>query len=225
MLIIHFVFKSSNTDQTLFRHPYLEQIGFVINNELKVLICEGCGCACTPKGIKDHLNKKHQNGKDKRSIDQAQVQAICDAQHITASLPIPDPTQVHLQFLGLRIHEGFGCAQCNYICGEVSSLETHYKQQADHPGQPPSSPPKIHYQHLTGRGKGSTFLKVTPRAVPTSTDILEDMIADLRKAANSAGGDPASKLNARQINPWMLTTKWYLHVEGADPLALKVRLG
>ncbi|KZP15412.1 hypothetical protein FIBSPDRAFT_958918 [Athelia psychrophila] len=93
--------------------------------------------------------------------------------------------------------------------------------QADHPGQPPSSPPKIHYQHLTGRGKGSTFLKVTPRAVPTSTDILEDMIADLRKAANSAGGDPASKLNARQINPWMLTTKWYLHVEGADPLALK----
>ncbi|KZP15004.1 hypothetical protein FIBSPDRAFT_750856 [Athelia psychrophila] len=39
--------------------------------------------------------------------------------------------------------------------------------------------------------------------------------------ANSAGGDTASKLNARQINPWMLSTKWYLHVEGSDALALK----
>ncbi|KZP18978.1 hypothetical protein FIBSPDRAFT_744600 [Athelia psychrophila] len=47
------------------------------------------------------------------------------------------------------------------------------------------------------------------------------MIAEIRKAVDSAGGDSASNLNSRQINPWMLSTKWYLHVEGADASALK----
>ncbi|KZP07970.1 hypothetical protein FIBSPDRAFT_965178 [Athelia psychrophila] len=103
----------------------------------------------------------------------------------------------------------------------MSSLVTHYKQQSDHPSQPPNSPPTIHYQQLTTGGKGSAFFKVTPRVVPNNTDVVEDMMAEIRKAVNSAGSDLASNLNSRQINPWMLSTKWYLHVEGADASELK----
>ncbi|KZP14432.1 hypothetical protein FIBSPDRAFT_959644 [Athelia psychrophila] len=206
---------------TLLRQPYLESIGFVINQELHILICEGCGVSCTPKGVKEHINKKHKNGKGKATVDQVQVQTICDENHIAALLPIPDSAQAHIEYLGLHLDSGLHCTKCDYICREVSTLETHYKQQAGHSGQPPKGLPMIPCQRLTLHGKGSSFFQVIPREAPGKVDTVEAMLADLRKAVNSAGSDSASKLNARQINPWMLSTKWYLHVEGADTTTLK----
>ncbi|KZP31069.1 hypothetical protein FIBSPDRAFT_977040 [Athelia psychrophila] len=210
---------SEHTHTALLRLPYLEQLGLVINQELKVLICEGCAYAFPPKGVKEHINKKHKNAKVKSAIDQTQVQSICDQHHVLADLPILDPASDHVQYLGLALHSGLKCGHCAFICGEMSTLETHYKKESDHPAQPPTSPTNIHYQQLAFRGKRSKFFTVQPRQVPTKVDAVEVMIAELRKAANSAGGDATSNLNSRQINPWMLTTKWYLSAapSGAAP--------
>lgn len=201
------------------REPYLEQLGFVINTELKAIICEGCKFAYPPAKVKEHIQKKHATTKI--VVDMAQVKVICDKHHVTDILPTIDLSSPHTEYLGLAMHQGLGCMECEVVCGTVKSMAQHYKTGVNHPKQAPEALREVHYQQLTTGKKQSKFFEVTPRQVPTIVDAVEDMIAELRKAANSAGGDATSNLNSRQINPWMLTTKWYLHVEGADALALK----
>lgn len=203
----------------LIRDPYLAALGLVINNELKVIICEGCKYVISPKKVKKHILKKHPTSDIK--INLKYVLKICTEHGINMVLPVINSEIQHIEYLGLKLHSGFSCKYCEHVCGTIGSLGNHYTNTSDH-GKAPRTAPRVHYQRLTAQGlKGSTFFKVLPRASLSVVTPIESMLSDLRKAADKVGSQPASKLNARQIDPWMLSTKWYLHVEGTDSTTLK----
>jgi hypothetical protein len=126
---------------------------------------------------------------------------------------------VYDEFSGLTLQEGIYCNECPKVMGTMGSASTHYSTA--HSGiKKPKDLPIGHYQQLN-RGLDRVLFRVIPRSRhATSSD--EMLVATLRAETDKAFTEAIqnSNLNARAVTPWLLSTKWHLHIDGYDPREL-----
>jgi hypothetical protein len=134
--------------QDIDRHPYLDSIGFVVNNVISALICEPCKWAIKPGQVQGHMNDTHHEAGV--HIDADQLQEALELLDVSETLPEAPKGQIFPEIVGLAIQEGFQCHHCDKAQGASSSMEKHHRQH--HLDQPlPNAWPKCYLQHITTR--------------------------------------------------------------------------
>jgi hypothetical protein len=199
----------------LYSHPYLDTIGFVVNRALNSLICEPCKVAVTPAHVQGHLDTAHK-GCSMKINSEAFADAV-EAMEVSENLP-QTPTGPDLQeFAGLELHSGLRCRACPAIANGMNAMGVHYSKF--HRGLvKPKDFPSVHFQRLNNGVGSSAKFEVRRRKLkaPSPDEVL---IATIRTETDKAFAkelDP-SHLNARAVSPWLLSTKWHLHVAGHIP--------
>jgi len=188
----------------------------VVNTILRCLICEHCGVAICPAHAQGHLHNKHPLCKFK--IDEEQFQMAVDEMDVEEELPeIAGGGPPMPEFAGLQCHKGLLCKHCNKVVGTESSMAKHYTN--DHAEvQKPKIFEEVDYQQLhQGSGSGRTIFQVElqPRKdVPPDAVLVARLRAETDKAFEE--DIDISDVNSQGINPWLLTTKWHLHVDGYE---------
>jgi hypothetical protein len=142
--VIHFdIF--TNPFQDIDRHPYLDTMGFVVNNVICSLICEPCKWAITPSQAQGHLNETHPDAN--LHIDQDQFQVALDELEVPATLPQPPDGGIFPKVVGLAICQGYQCHHCDKALGTLGSMDRHHHDC--HHNQPiPTMWPDCHLQQL-----------------------------------------------------------------------------
>lgn len=187
----------------------------ISNNSLHCLICESCGYSVFPEEVQSHLRTSHPSAGFK--VNGVQLQQAVEDLDIVPHLPELDGGEAFDEFAGLTLHKGIFCNECPKIMGTPGSAKVHYS--IAHRGVvKPKHLPTGYYQQLR---KGLGLFRVNPRSRSTiSSDekLVEEIRAETDKAFMEVMG--ASCLNARGVTPWLLSTKWHLHVDGHDPAEL-----
>ena len=192
----------------------------VVNDPLCCLICEPCKVALLPDEAQSHLDKQH--GESELEIDQPVFKKALDIMGVMDVFPEPGFGGPECPaFGGLGIKQGYRCEECEQALGTKASSAKHYSKV--HPGiKKPKELPDIYTQCLNyGAGPARTLFEVLPFDTP-DTNSDEMLVASLRAETDKSfqqSIDP-SLLNARGISPWLLSTKWHLHVAGYDPREL-----
>lgn len=189
----------------------------ISNDSLYCLICEDCGCGVQPHEVRSHLSTSHPTAGFKVNNEELQ-QAIEDLD-IAPSFPDLNSDIVYEEFAGLTLHVGIYCQECPKVMGTSGSANVHYSTA--HIGiTKPKNLPTGYYQKLR-RGTNGALFRVNPqsKSVISSDEVLvEQLRAETDK--NFADILESSDLNARAVTPWLISTKWHLHVEGHDPAEL-----
>ena len=192
----------------------------VVNDLLCSLICEPCKIALLPHEAQGHPDNQHETSQ--LAIDPMVFKKVLDIMGVLDEFPEPGfggPTCP--EFGGLAPKQGYRCEECEKPLGTKASSAKHYSKA--HPGiKKPKELPDIYFQCLNrGTGPAQTLFEVLPFDTP-DTDSDEMLVASLRAETDKSfqqSIDP-SLLNARGISPWLLSTKWHLHVAGYDPREL-----
>jgi hypothetical protein len=198
--------------QELYSHPYLDIISLIVNRRLNSLICEPCKIAIPPAHVQGHLDSAHKSSGFK--INCAAFADAVQAMEVSDNLPQTPIGPNLVEFAGLRCHIGLRCRACPTIANGIDAMGVHYSKV--HRGLvKPKDFPSVHFQRLHNGVGNSAKFEVHPRDLqaPSSDQIL---IAAIRAETDEALCrvlDP-SRLNARAISPWLLSTKWHLHVAG-----------
>lgn len=121
------------------------------------------------------------------------------------------------EFAGLQRHRGYLCKHCKKVVGTKGSMAKHYTNE--HPEvQKPKEFEIVDYQQLhQGGGRGQMIFQVEPR--PQKAMSPDDLlVATLRAETDKAFEEEIelSDVNSRGVNPWLLTTKWHMHVDGYE---------
>lgn len=199
-------------------HPSLDVIGFIVNRALNSLICVPCKVAILPAHVQSHLDVSHKGSGLK--INSLAFADAVEAMGVPESLP-PTPTGPDLQeFAGLELHDGLRCGSCPAITNGMPAMGVHYSKY--HKGiVKPKDFTSVKFQRLNNGVMHNTKFEVRPRNLKAPSPD-EALIATMRAETDEAfakGLDPA-RLNARSVSPWLLTTKWHLHIAGHAPEAL-----
>ena len=100
--------------------------------------------------------------------------------------------------------------------GTTGSANVHYSLA--HSGiVKPKDVPIGDYQQLRN-GRDRDLFRVNPR-VKKATSSDEMLVAKLRAETDKAFAEvmQTSDLNSRAVAPWLLSTKWHIHIDGYDP--------
>lgn len=118
-------------------------------------------------------------------------------------------------FDGLRVFKAVHCLHCPKILPKASSMAKHH--QMHHKDRlEPKNWPECDAQSLPEKtGLDSGFFQVIlPNKVNNST--IAEMVAKLQGEMSGLLQVNVTAQNARNISPWLLTTRWHEHVEGQD---------
>ena len=118
---------------------FLEQLGFKVNTELKVLVCMTCEQAIPPgpKAVETHFNNKHL--RKGRTMEKFLRGSRDELKNSLSTFKFAVPSEVKVQpdsrapVPGIKVERGFYCPvadettglQCLHTYGQTSSLETH----------------------------------------------------------------------------------------------------
>lgn len=192
----------------------------LVNDLLCSLICEPCKIALLPNEAQGHLDCQH--GKSQLVIDPTLFNKALEIMGVVDEFPEPGfggPTCP--AFGGLELYKGHRCEECGKALSTKNHCAKHYSEA--HPGiKKPKTLPSIHYQHLNkGKGPPRTLFEVLPFDAPdVNSDEMLVMTLRAETDKNFQKRMDPSTLNARGISPWLLSTKWHLHVAGYDPKEL-----
>lgn len=167
--------------------------------------------------VQSHLRIAHPAAAFK--INDLQLQQAVEDLDISPEFPQLGADTVYEEFGGLTLHKGIYCQECPKVMGTSGSASVHYS--TTHSGiAKPKRLPTGHYQQLR-RGQDRSLFRVKPwfRCTISSDEML---VANLRAETDKAFKDvlKTSDLNARAVTPWLLSTKWHLHIDGHDPAEL-----
>jgi hypothetical protein len=200
------------------RHPYLEGLGLVVDPALSCLCCESCKVALVPRYVGAHVHKTH--GCTHVSINNDLLAEACQRLGAASELPYMFGLGIKQQYAGLAVYDGIGCTHCQYCCLSRENMRKHF--QRCHPEHRLGTFwPHVTVQQLD-KQRNNAFFRVEP------WDKSESMPDDiyLKNLEESMGADKMEKgaegdVNARQVSPWLLTTRWHEHIAGYDPGELK----
>jgi Orsellinic acid/F9775 biosynthesis cluster protein D len=201
----------------LLRHPLLSSLGLVVDPGLKSLCCESCQISLIPGAVVSHLRKLHKCSY--MLIDSKMLLEVCDELGALTEYPSMIEKEPHTEYAGLKLHKGLGCHYCSFVCISLEHMAKHHRKKHGAMGSV-TSWPTVDIQQLD-RQVHKTFFRVTPLKLPT---VIPDdtYIQNLTKLMEESQDEyVAGGLNARQISPWLLTTRWHEHVEGYDVAELR----
>jgi hypothetical protein len=178
--------------------------------------------AITSEMVPGHLKYAHKEAKFK--LDQGRFDDAIAVMDVYEDLPdiAIDETVGMTAFAGLRLHQGLSCGHCPKVVKNDAGASSHYS--ICHKGvKKPEKLSIAHYQQFnkTASTQRSLFRVEAPQQNPSCPNTA--LVATLRAETDKGfKGDVHPKdLNARAISPWLLTTKWHLHVAGHNPHKLQ----
>jgi Orsellinic acid/F9775 biosynthesis cluster protein D len=193
----------------------LDTISFAVNRALNSLICKPCKIAIPPAHAQGHLDAAHKGSGLK--IDKMAFADATKAMEVSDNLPSPPAGPGLQEFAGLQLHTGLRCHACPKIANGMVAMGVHYSK-CHRDLIKPEDFPSVHFQQLNNGVMSKAKFEVQPRNLKTPSPD-EMLIATIRAETDqgfSKGLDPAT-LNARSVSPWLLSTKWHLHVAGHIP--------
>jgi hypothetical protein len=202
----------------ILRHPYLESLGLVVDPVLSCLCCESCRIALVPKHVNAHIKKMH--GLDSIDVNGVKLAEACKRLGALSDLPNMKGPNIKQQHAGLALYDGIGCTRCQYACLSRESMRKHF-QQCHQDVKLQTIWPQALVQQLD-KQTSNTFFRVEPWAKPEAMPdsiYLKNLEESLE--AERTEGRREGETNARQISPWLLTTRWHEHIAGHDPIELK----
>jgi hypothetical protein len=189
----------------------LNELGLVVDPALKCLCCESCQIALIPAHVSAHIKKTHE--LNFININMEDLNQVCKNLGVHFVLPALVGDQSRTQFAGLKLYEGIRCGLCPYACIARRVMQKHHRSShADK--KCPGSWSSTSVQQLD-RQTHKSFFSVTPWNKP---DVMPDDIylKNLKSWMSEDDDICPSDLNAHQISPWLLSTRWHEHVEGLE---------
>jgi len=220
------------------RHPYLDALGLIVNTRLRIVCCEWCQIALPAREFREHLlTSKEHRGWAAKFDRQAFSSALAAFQVPEARLP-PPPVRGSstLEVKGLKLHLGYLCWTCGKGLKEMGSMRKHHHTR--HPDLPvPTSWSRVWIQQFNRAGQREFFTVHRMDSLEASTSARPDALLESRLPSlirsliddgdsenvedAGEGGEQPSALNARQVSPWLLSTRWHLHTHACNPAELK----
>lgn len=126
------------------------------------------------------------------------------------------------EYQGLLTVPGFLCSICNHGFNDRQSLKVHYNRFHIDYVLSSEKPASIFMQHFSNTaGKARSFFPV--HLVGSQSSNI-DVAAFIKKAREELQGAdatvPAEERDYRKVDPWLLTTRWYVHLDNYDPAIL-----
>ena len=164
--------------------------------------------------VSAHCKLAHPDARFK--VNNLQLKQAIEDLDVDAVFPELSHEVVYDEFAGLRLKMGIYCRHCLKVMGTTGSASTHYSLEHGDVTKPTDLPTGPYQQLRNGRDR--ELYRVNPRSrKPTSSD--EMLVTTLRAETDKAFAEviQTSDLNSRAVSPWLLSTKWHLHVDGYDP--------
>jgi hypothetical protein len=165
-----------------------------------------------PKHVASHVRKTHECHHI--YIDAGRLQNVCTELGALDELPAVEGDEHQPQFAGLAIYDGIACRHCDYVCISQATMGKHHLAKHRTMGSV-TSWPRVKVQQLDKQAH-KTFFQVTPwdQMDVVSDDVYLENLKELMEMAEREYAD--GEQDARQISPWLLSTRWHEHIEGYD---------
>jgi hypothetical protein len=204
----------SQAAQQILHHPELKRLGFVVNTGLSILICWSCQYAVDVDHVEAHCSDQHSDAKLK--VDSIAISLLArqlGVQNVFAKIPNHSAPP----YKGLLVKEGLLCS-CGYAVRKKKNMVAHMSRV--HQKSPIYTYSRALLQQYNP-GNHKTYWACH------ETNWREDLSDQAQQFLQKAALD-AEELqrpvhhdtDAREISPWLLTTKWLDLIRGHDPATL-----
>lgn len=193
----------------LMNHPYLSSIGMTFNSYLKMVICMDCTAAIGCNQISDHLSNCHEGSKIRidhtelnRTLRDLGAQESFDPKTLPAPCSSIEGVSAVISVLA--------CPYCSHMRATEPSMTTHHRKH--HKEQPLLVKWESVFAQQLHPGNNSPYFQVFQHQVSSATkfaSFLSKIEEDRKRAVDSFD---MSRVDARQVSPWLHTTGWHLHV-------------
>lgn len=184
------------------------------NKCLRLVICLDCGVAITSKNIIKHVHDSHSELSVR--FDNTQLSQIIEELGVLDSYSAVNIPAECSPFEGLHLTtDAYLCTECPHIRGTCASIQTHFITSHDG-SNCPTTWERITAQQLNYRNK-TPFFRVRVPPSPSTDSVLENYLTELdTERQKSIKAFDQSKVDPRQISPWLRATRWHEHVATFD---------
>ncbi|KAG2005061.1 helicase domain-containing protein [Coprinopsis cinerea AmutBmut pab1-1] len=204
----------------LISHPLLTPMGLYIESITKLIACLSCQCLMPIGSVNEHFRQNHRGLRLSLSLDK--LSSLSNSLVLASKLPPlweqPSPVPA---LKGLAMVAD--CVRCPY-CFQVyqrKSLRVHHHNT--HSSQPlENNLPAIYAQRFNGGSHKRLFEVSLPLKPPQATQPEADLFQSVRSLRDAEiGRSPPANVDSRNVSPWLMATKWYLHVEPFETSQLR----
>lgn len=172
-------------------------------------MCTACQIAVLPKEVPNHFRNAHFSAHI--SVDRDILTTASEIFNLVAEFPAMD-NGPYPEIVGLKVHQGLKCGSCSDVYGTQTSMSKHYRAQHKGVAIPPQY--AAVQMHRFDNGKHKSYFPIMANG-ELSLEPTEQIIQDLRDLVDAmwAIDDGEMEFDARQVTPWLRTTKWHEHVQ------------
>ncbi|KAF8888727.1 hypothetical protein CPB84DRAFT_1849547 [Gymnopilus junonius] len=194
----------------LVNQPYLLSLGLCFNSYLGLIICLDCGIGLGSKAVSDHLINTHSDGKFR--INHIQLDLIIEELEVKRNINLEDLPSPCLVIEGFKPPtQKLQCNHCGHIRGSEESFRKHHSLV--HTSAVSISHTPVWAQQINSSNH-STYFKVLPPVESSPPTSFDFMIEDFKaKRKEMLAKFNMSSVDPRQLSPWLMATRWHLHVD------------
>lgn len=194
----------------LIYHPYLSNLGMAFNTMLQMVICIDCNAAISSTQVAFHISSSHGNAKMRiKHAELAQALQELNAQESFDIKSLESPCKP-IEGLAAPVTV-LVCPQCPHMRSTQASMNTHFWQV--HNNLPAPKNCKTALAQQLHPGSNSPYFQVFSKqkiSTPHNhTVFLENTHSKRIKIVENFD---LSKVDPRQVTPWLHATKWHAHV-------------
>jgi hypothetical protein len=207
---------SLDPSEELYHEHYLGTLGIAINTHLSILVCLSCHKGVLSSSLPAHMRDNHKEAKLK--VNEKHVSSVVLKNHLK-DVFAPVPNFSHPPYEGLKQETGQVCDTCGHCTTTPKRMKRHFA--TDHVGITPSWKDATIQHYHSGHGgldywacKDITVVSSAPANLAHLVQSSKDNLAHLLAPKQY-------QVNARNLGPWILTTKWNELVDGLDTELLR----
>ena len=181
---------------------------------LGLVLCIECNAALGRKGVIGHIREQH--GDAEIRIDHAKLKKVLSDLQVKDAFDLKDLPQDCPQIEGLHLTpDAYICSHCGHIRGNLDTIKKHHSTVHPHLPKPTSwtkvTAQQLHYKNTT------PYFKVRPTTAPPEADAATRFFLSLQEQrAKVVANFDLSKIDPRQVCPWLSATKWHIHIAPYD---------
>ena len=198
--------------------PVLQEFGFIINTQHRIVICIDCKSAVDPRNLRQHVVTNHKSLKPQKDL-QAQFDSQVPADINLASFPIPSPAATVPVIYGLIEPKSdyLICVKCNHGYGETRTFKAHSCYKKD----PSTASVTGLVQRYSGNSQHSWF-PVTRRETSSEQPLTPwQAFQNQIQSAPTRSTEASNTENYRVFRQILHKERWIEHIHGKDLAQLK----
>jgi Orsellinic acid/F9775 biosynthesis cluster protein D len=207
------VFTEVNNFSDLISTSILLKWSLAINTTVCLFICLACGIGHTSTGVFEHLKRKHAHVGIAHE-DKGHIHNLIEQADISPTYPCIASSQTPCKPIsGITIQNCAGCPYCPYTASKDAVRKHLKKEHSEQTGTPENN---IFAQVINPGVTKILFRVMPPVSTATVTAGHSSIRQDLEEFNWKSFARPVNTTNPRLISPWLMRTRWHLHVQGYD---------